>query len=417
MKKVFGFKTPFLGFIISTLLFAGMNLPVSVLAQGPENLPQQALSHKPVCPGRSNEGSVNCHARVVVDPHGKPASASKPYGYGPVQLRGGYNLGSGTVAVKSIIAIVDAYDHPNIAKDLATYSRQYNLPQLGNCAVSTATAAKPCFQKVDQNGGTKYPVASSDWALEISLDVETVHAICQNCSILLVEASTSSYQDIMTAFDRAVAMGANVISNSYGSMEFSSETNYDFHFSNAASKGIAVTFSSGDSGYATQYPAASPYVTAVGGTALTLDSSNNRVSEIAWTGAGSGCSVYEAQPLFQTGLGLSGCANRMIADVSANADPNTGAAVYDSYSYYGSTGWFTIGGTSLASPIIAATYALAGNSATIAPANQYLYSHTGSLYDVTSGSNGTCSITYLCNAIAGYDGPTGLGTPSGLGAF
>jgi subtilase family serine protease len=154
-------------------------------------------------------------------------------------------------------------------------------------------------------------------------------------------------------------------------------------------------------------------VTAVGGTTLTLKGDNTRLSETAWSGAGSGCSSYESKPAWQTD---PGCARRAVADVPADADPTTGASVYDSQGYQGQKGWFTVGGTSLAAPLIAGVYALAGNAASTTYAS-FPYSHTGSLNDVTSGTNGSCSGSYFCTAGSGYDGPTGLGTPNGTGAF
>lgn len=371
--------------------------------------------HAPVCVRGADDSAVNCYARVIVDNDGSPKASSLPSGYGPAQFRGAYNL-SGVTSSNQTIAIVDAYNHPNILSDLNYYSATFGIPGLTSCAVARGTPAAPCFQKVDQNGGTKYPVTNSGWALEIALDVEAAHAVCQNCNILLVEAKSNSYSDLMAAVDRARMMGANVISNSYGSNEFSGENAYDSHFNYP---GIAFTFSSGDSGYGTSYPAASPYVTAVGGTTLNL-SGNSYLSEAAWSGAGSGCSLYESQPSFQTSLGLSGCSKRMIADVSADADPNTGAAVYDTVSYYGRRGWFQVGGTSLSSPLIAGVYALNGSVGSGILGNSLPYanvSYLTNLHDVTIGSNGTCGYPYLCSAVTGYDGPTGLGTPKGPGAF
>ncbi len=200
------------------------------------------------------------------------------------------------------------------------------------------------------------------------------------------------------------------------------ETADDAHFNHP---GIAITASSGDNGYGVSYPAASRYVTAVGGTSLKKASNARGWTETAWSGAGSGCSAYDAKPSWQTD---TGCAKRTVADVSAVADPNTGVAVYDtanscgtsSYCDYlisigvvqGADGWVQVGGTSASSPIIASVYALGGHSSA-----SWTYAHTASLNDVTSGSNGSCSGSYLCTAKAGYDGPTGLGTPNGTGAF
>lgn len=365
-------------------------------------------SNREVCERGQDE--LRCHSRVITDQNGKPTTTQTPTGLGPAQFRGAYLASaSATVSTNQTIAIVDAYDHPRILSDLNTYSAQFGIPGLASCPVSAGTTSSPCFQKVDQNGGSSYPRTNSKWALEIALDVEAAHALCQNCNILLVEAKSASYGDLMAAVDRAVAMGAKVVSNSYGSNEFSSETQIDSHFNKA---GVAFTFSSGDSGYGTSYPAASQYVTAVGGTTLNMNG-NSYVSESVWSGAGSGCSLYESKPSWQTD---TGCSNRTIADVSADADPNTGAAVYDSVSYFGYKGWFTVGGTSLASPLVAAVYALGGVPAGSSPSS-LPYANVSALRDITSGSNGTCNPTYLCTGTAGYDGPTGLGSPNGTAAF
>ncbi|MCL4384219.1 S53 family peptidase [Patescibacteria group bacterium] len=392
-----------LGFFVFVLGFCLVKLTPSVQAQS------HGKRHAAVC-GSSARDSARCHARVIVDDKGNPQTSRSPSGYGPTQFTKAYNL-SGTVSAAQTIAIVDAYDHPNILSDLNTYSRQYGLPPMASCPVSGGTAANPCFQKVNQNGGTNYPSANSSWALEISLDVEAAHAVCHNCNLLLVEANSASYTDLMTAVDRARLMGATVISNSYGSSEFSGETTFDTHFNHP---GIAFIFSSGDNGYGPQYPAASPYVTATGGTTLLVNSDNTYNSETAWSGAGSGCSVYEPKPSWQKD---TQCSLRTIADVSADADPGTGAAVYDSIRYQGRKGWFQVGGTSLSAPLIAATYALAGNAASATNANALPYQNPSALHDVVSGSNGTCNGSYLCTATTGYDGPTGLGSPNGTPAF
>lgn len=367
------------------------------------------ISNKPVCPGPSSPGNTRCNARVVTDKGGQPQTSGTPVGYGPAQFRGAYGVSSASAPAGTVLAVVDAYNDPNIYSDLTTYSKQYNIPVLPQCSGTGTLTGTPCFLQVNQNGSTSpLPNTNSGWALETALDVEISHAMCQNCSILLVSANSNSYADLMASVDTARSLGAKVVSNSYGSSEFSGETGYDSHFK---TPGVAYTFSSGDSGYGPQYPAASQYVTAVGGTTLNL-SGTSYVSESAWSGAGSGCSAYEAKPSFQTD---PLCANRTIADVSADADPNTGAAVYDSVRYQGRKGWFQVGGTSLASPLVAATYALAGGVS--GQGNSLPYANTTSLHDVTSGSNGSCGGTYLCTAVVGYDGPTGLGTPNGLGAF
>jgi subtilase family serine protease len=355
-----------------------------------------------VCPAVP-VGAAHCHAMVVTDARGNPtASSTPPAGsYGPAQFHTGYSLPT-TAPSAQTIAIVDAYDDPNIENDLAVYDRQYGLP--------SCTTANGCFRKVDQNGGTKYPRSNAGWSLEIALDVETAHEICQNCKILLVEASSNSLANLGAAVNQAAKLGANVISNSYGGSEYSSETSDQNTYFNHP--GVAITASSGDGGYGVEFPAASQYVTAVGGTTLKLTSGNAYGSETAWSGAGSGCSAYVAKPSWQT---ASGCSRRTVADVSADADPNTGAAVYDSVRYQGQLGWFQVGGTSLAAPLVAAVYALAGNAGSVTYGS-YPYAHTSSLHDVTSGSNGNCG-SYLCTAGTGYDGPTGLGSPNGTGGF
>ncbi len=356
-------------------------------------------NYRAVCPAPPID-SARCHAQVVTDKRGNPLATTSPTGYGPAQFHTAYGLGT-TAPSAQTIAIVDAYDDPTIESDLAVYNAQYGLP--------ACTTANGCFRKVDQNGGTKYPRTDAGWALEIALDVETAHQICQNCKILLVEGKSSSLANLMAAVDRAAAIGATEISNSWGSNEFSAETAYDSHFNRP---GIAITVASGDAGYGVEYPAASQYVTAVGGTTLSLNGDNTRAAETAWSGAGSGCSAYEPKPAWQSG---AGCARRAVADVAADADPSTGASVYDSTPYQGQSGWFQVGGTSLAAPLVAGIYALAGNAASTRYGS-YPYSHTASLFDVVSGSNGACG-TYLCTAGPGYDGPTGLGAPAGTGGF
>ena len=221
--------------------------------------------------------------------------------------------------------------------------------------------------------------------------------------------------DLGTAVNRAVTMGAKYVSNSYGGSEDSTDPTSDSSYFNHP--GVAITVSSGDSGYGVEYPAASQYVTAVGGTSLSRASNSRGWSESVWgtssggQGAGSGCSAYDPKPSWQKD---TGCSKRAVADVSAVADPATGLAVYDSYQ---ASGWNVYGGTSASSPIIASVYALAGTPAAGTTPASYPYAHTGSLNDVTSGANGSCSPAYLCTAGSGYDGPTGLGTPNGTAAF
>lgn len=359
----------------------------------------QGLRHRAVCPG-APAGFAHCDSQVVTDASGAPAATATPAGYGPADLQSAYKLPSATAGSGKTIAIVDAFDDPNAESDLGVYRAQYGLP--------ACTTTNGCFKKVNQTGVQgSYPHTDAGWSQEISLDVDMASAVCPNCKILLVEAKTSAFANLSTAVDTAARLGASTISNSYGGSEYAGEVADQGHYNHP---GIAVTVSSGDSGYGVEFPAASQYVTAVGGTALTRASTTTRGwAESAWSGAGSGCSAYVAKPSWQTD---TGCARRTVADVSAVADPNTGVAVYDSLR--GSAGWMIFGGTSVAAPVIAGVYALAGNPVA---SGSFPYANSSSLFDVTSGSNGTCSVAYLCTAGTGFDGPTGLGTPNGVGAF
>jgi subtilase family serine protease len=361
-------------------------------------------NYRAVCPS-AVVAAAHCDALVVTDANGNPTASSAPRAgsYGPAQFRTAYNLSSASATGGSgqTIAIVDAYDDPNIESDLAVYDNQYGLP--------ACTTANGCFGKVNQSGGRRYPNANAGWALEISLDVETAHEICPNCKILLVEASSNSLANLGAAVNEAATLGATVISNSYGGSEYSGETTDQTRY--FTHPGVPITASSGDGGYGVEFPAAANTVTAVGGTTLTLNSDNSYQSESAWSGSGSGCSAYVSKPSWQAD---TGCAKRTVADVSADADPNTGAAVYDSVRYQGQRGWFQVGGTSLAAPLVASVYALAGNGATISGSQPY--ANQAALNDTISGSNGSCN-SYLCTAGTGYDGPTGLGSPNGTSGF
>ncbi|HLZ80433.1 MAG TPA: S53 family peptidase [Ktedonobacteraceae bacterium] len=379
--------------LVALLALITVGTPTSTFAS-----PSRSPSFVHACPG-APFGYARCHAIVVTNGHGGGGS---PSGYNPPDLQSAYKLPSSTAGSGQTVAIVDAYDDPNAESDLGVYRSQFGL--------SVCTTANGCFRKVNQSGGTSYPRANGGWAQEISLDLDMVSAICPNCHILLVEASSNSFANLSAAVDEAATLKANEISNSYGGSEYSSEVSDQSHYNHP---GIAITVSSGDSGYGVQFPAASQYVTAVGGTTLNKASNTRGWSETVWSGAGSGCSAYISKPSWQKD---PLCSKRTVADVAADADPNTGVSVYDSYSYQGLSGWLVFGGTSVASPIIASVYALAGNAGSVTYGS-YPYSHTSSLFDVTSGSNGSCGGTYLCTGEVGYDGPTGNGTPNGSGGF
>ncbi len=396
-----------------------------------------------VCSYAVAPGSVHCNAQVVthlspdalaaapVQPTGSGSScnasdsnvpssvsASGTGAYDPCYLDSAYNVAAAAAShgggAGQIVAIVDAYSDPNVTSNLASYRSFFGLSACPSAAVSHSSST--CnFEVVNQNGSTSsLPWANSSWGEEISLDVEMVSAICPNCQILLVEASSPTMANLGTSVNTAVAMGANVVSNSYGGSEYSSEVNDSQSYFNHP--GVAIVAASGDGGFGTEFPAASPAVTAVGGTSLfqSSDAGTRNGSETVWSGTGAGCSAYEPKPTWQSD---PGCPRRMVTDVSAIADPSTGVWVYDTYG----TGftWGAFGGTSVATPIISSMYALAGNSpgATGVPASS-LYANQSSLYRVTSGSDGNCpsATLYFCNAtdsVNGYNGPSGLGTPGG----
>jgi subtilase family serine protease len=355
-------------------------------------------------------GHSHCNLSLLVTGNGRANATTAPSGYGAPDLQAAYALPSATAGGGQTIAIVDAYDDKTAEADMNVYRSQYGL---GAC-----TTANGCFRKVNQNGVQgSYPANNVGWALEVSLDLDMASAICPNCTILLVEATNNTNSNLYAAVDTAARLGATEISNSYGGAETSSDPANNVHFHHP---GVAITVSSGDSGYGVEYPASSPYVTAVGGTSLSRASNPRGWTESVWSGAGSGCSKYETA---QTWEPTAACAKRTVADVSAVADPNTGVAVYDSNcptlnQLFGQCfkGWGVVGGTSASSPIIAGVYALAGNAASVVYGS-YPYSHATALNDVTSGSNGSCAGSYLCTAGGGYDGPSGLGTPDGTGGF
>jgi hypothetical protein len=326
------------------------------------------------------------------------AEAQSPAGWGPVELRTAYNLPTGDAGAGQTVAITVAFDYPDAEADLNAYREQYGLPP--------CTSADGCFRKVDQRGGTDYPIYDPAWAGEAALDMDMVSAICPRCRILLVEADDNSAGNMIAAVDRAVLMGARFVSNSWGGpQDVESAQEFDKVFDRP---GVAFTVSTGDRGYEINYPAYSRHVTSVGGTSLYRDAGTPRGwREQAWTYGGGGCAEGEPKPPFQRD---ADCPYRMMADVSAVADPYTGVAVYHG-------GWQVFGGTSASAPIVAGVYALAGAPRPDTPANSYPYANPKALHDVTEGANASCGGSYLCTAQPGYDGPTGLGTPNGLAAF
>jgi subtilase family serine protease len=363
-----------------------------------------ATYHVPACPGPAADSSARCHAHIVTDSKGNPkvwpnyGPGALPPGFGPSDLRNAY--GVSTADNTGTIVIVDANGYSTAEADMNVYRQMYGIPL---CQSSTG-----CFTKLNQRGKVGAdPKDNTGWDQEAALDLEMASAMCPSCKIVLVQADSASFANLAAAVNTAANVpNVKAISNSYGGGELFSQ----FYESAYNHSGIAITASSGDSGYGVEFPASSPHVTAVGGTSLKVDSSPRGWSETVWSGAGSGCSSTYAKPTWQTD---TGCRKRTVADVSAVADPNTGVAVYGPTNGNG-RGWMVFGGTSVAAPITAAMYALNGNAATY---GSNPYKNTSFLNDVTSGSNGSCGGTYLCTAVVGYDGPTGLGTPKGANAY
>jgi alpha-tubulin suppressor-like RCC1 family protein len=343
--------------------------------------------------------------------------SGKEGGYSPADLQSAYKLpkegGEGMT-----VAIAVAWDDPKAESDLATYRETYGLPK---CSKENG-----CLSKVNQKGEeANYPEAESHWALETSLDLDMVSAACPKCHILLVEADSEYLEDLGPAVEKAAEMGANVITDSWGILDYPYGSSYNHYFKHP---GIPVLFASGDYSYGfseggfgqgVDYPSASPDVVAVGGTSLKKAENSRGWTESAWSGAGSGCSEYEEKPLWQLD---EICPKRTTADVSAVADPYTPVSVYDSFEK--PSNWWLVGGTSASTPLTAGIEALSSKYARSLPGGDLFYADQGELFDVTSGSNDWAEICaapaenpagrdYLCNAKAGYDGPTGNGTPNG----
>ncbi|MDN4595149.1 S53 family peptidase [Polycladomyces subterraneus] len=331
----------------------------------------------------------------------KNATPTYQSGYQPSQIKKAYGIDRLTATgMGQTIAIVDAYGSPTIQNDLATFDAQFGLP------AANLQIAYPSGKPNRTDGG---------WALETAMDVEWAHALAPNAKILLVVAKSASISDLVTAIDYASNNGAQVVSNSWGGAEFSSESSYDSHFQHP---GTIYLASSGDSGAGTGWPAVSPFVLAVGGTSLQIDTSGNYLSESGWSGSGGGTSTYVARPSYQDGWSNIVGTQRGNPDISFDADPYTGVAVYSGTKYQGQSGWFVVGGTSLGSPCWAAMLALVDQGRTMPLSSldtiQQLYQiagttnssgYTNNYHDVTQGSNGGFT------SISGYDLVTGIGSP------
>jgi subtilase family serine protease len=415
--------------VLTTLgLLTGFAAPPTAAATGARPAPRATPASRAVCPPAHGR-TVSCQARVVTESGSLRALAlTGPSGITPVQLSRAYGLpdprGDTWVPNGRKVVIVDAYDNPHAEFDLAVYRQTFGLPP--------CTTANGCFKKISQDPALPLPPGNVAWGQEIDLDLQMASAICPRCKLTLVAAASADLADIARAVARAHSRKTSAISNSYATDESPEAAFFEPVYDDP---GIAVTAASGDAGYAATFPASSPHVIAVGGTTLTRDVTTPRGwTETAWSGGGSWCSsLFDTQP-WQSAL-VSGdpsgaaCTRRTVADVAVVGDPVTGVAVYDSYGSVGGDNWYVFGGTSVGAPIVGALFALAGDAVqnpTYPYPAQRLYEQRAALHDVTSGYNGntvndcwpaSASPYYLCHAQAGYDGPTGLGTPNGLTAF
>jgi len=366
-----------------------------------ENIAQQP--HAAIC----NGGRFRCFAQRRTDETGRFIAFAQAQGIGATDLASAYNLDT-SVDPNATIAIVDAYGYSALASDLAQYRSHYGLP--------ACTVASGCLKIVNQQGQSAplpaNPLANDDWTGETARDVDMASAACPKCKILVVQADDDQGNGLFIANATAATLGATVVSNSWGGPEDNTVASSESYFNHP---GIAIFVASGDNGYndggqGPDYPSTSAYKIGVGGTSLTPSSNSRGWAESAWSGGGSSCSTNVTKPSWQTS---SACAMRMASDVAAVGDPNTGLAVYNA----AQGGWSVVGGTSAASPLVAAIFALTKNGGATA---QFAYLNTGAFYDVTSGKNGTCTTksstatAYLCTGSVGYDGPTGNGAPNGM---
>jgi subtilase family serine protease len=397
---------------VGVLAVLGVFPATSASASKPSSHLKVTSYARPVCSVSTSPKYASCMAWVKTDKAGTPmVSPNVAVGMTPAQFHTAYNLPM-TVTGKPTIAIVDAYKNPNIYTDLQRYQERFHVSTFHKCKTRTAGN---CLFVLNERGRTSpLPPSNPGWSTEISLDVEIARAICQNCRIELFEADSASFHDLMVAVNTAADRGAEVISNSYGAYGYDCGPRASYNH-----PGIAITVSAGDNGYGVACPANLNTVVSVGGTSLTLNGDNSYNSETVWSGSGSGCSTANTAQSWQSGNanwpGIA-CSGRGMNDVSADADPNTGAAILDSY---GAGGWVQVGGTSLSAPLIAGVYALAGNASDWSyPAQSVYVADPSNFNDVTTGTNGTCGgLLLTCNAGSGYDLPTGIGTPNGLGGF
>ncbi|HLY03589.1 MAG TPA: hypothetical protein VKR56_13975 [Candidatus Cybelea sp.] len=387
MKRIFIASAP----LIAAIALAACNANSSTSMPQTNGQPQVAKATAACQGSRAGRAQCDVLVRSGVDPNFA--------GLTPANLWSAYKLAT-LVPVHGagqVVAVVDAYDNPNVTTDLAAYRSQFAL-------------GAPNFTKYNQLGQmSNYPSGSSGWGVEIDLDVEMVSASCPKCTIILVEANSTGWSDLQTAEAEAVTKGATIISNSF------SGTGANQAFFSTPNKTYLA--SSGDSGYGIADPADFDTVVSVGGTTLSPAGPPRHWAETVWSGSGAGCST-DTKPAWQAD---PGCTYRTANDVSADANPSTGVAEYDTYGY---GGWIVVGGTSVGSPFLAGIFGLKGNATSQHGGKTFwIPAHQVHLYPVLSGNDGSCSgpHTYLCTAGTGqygnYSGPGGWGSPKGMGAF
>jgi len=355
------------------------------------------------------------------------------------------SLSNITTGGSQTIAIVDAYDDPWAAPDLAYFSAQFGIP------FSTEQ-----FQVVYASGYEPQQDYSGGWELEESLDIEWAHAMAPDATLYLVEANSNNYSDLLTAVQVAGCLVAyhnttcsgspayfGEVSMSWGGSEFSGETSYDPYFgaTSPGAPGVVYFAASGDSP-GVSYPCASPNVVCVGGTTISRNPATlNGSSGEGWTEAGGGQSAYESIPSYQNSgagsitsilSGLSGSgfntSYRAVPDVSMNANPDTGVWVFDSQAFelagYGSAaaGWWVVGGTSVSTPTFAGIVNLAGSFAASSTAElTTIYNNSPQAIGNGVDYNDIKGAYTFCGPYQGYYGATnwdpctGVGTPLGLG--
>ena len=403
----------------STTLLAGVLFSSTFLllssgagVASPSTVADQRPVARPVCATNRPAGVAHCDALIRAssttpsrEQHSSAAPAARigaNGAYSPSYLQSAYNvasLSSSNGGAGQIVAIVDAFNDPSLVNDLAHYRRSFALPGCPKRAVSIS--AKSCsIQVVNESGmSTPLPAANAAWAQEASIDVDMVSAICPLCQILVVEAKTSGMNDLGSAVNTAVALHASVVSNSYGTAEYPGEvTDTQLYYNHP---GVPIVAAAGEMGQGVEFPAASPDVVAVGGTTLMqyTNTGTRNGYETAWKKTSSGCSAYEPKPVWQSTLA---CTNRSVTDVAAVANPATGVWIYDSFR---SSGSLIAGGTSVATPIISALFALASNGATnnVDPV-AHLYQSADALSPMQSSSSAS-------STQVGYTNATGLGSP------